>query len=58
MTAVILLNDKTIKTYHLTGFQTLRGDENVMEKQLWQVLQHGGWIVARKRMHPYKRNSA
>jgi len=58
MTAVILLNDITIKTYHLTGFQTLKGDENVMEKQLWQVLQHGGWIVARNWVHPYKGNSA
>jgi len=43
--------------YYLTELKTWRRHENVLDKQSWLSLQHGGWIVARNWLHPYKRNS-
>jgi hypothetical protein len=34
--------------------RTWRGDENVLDKQLYIFLQNGCWIVARIWVQPYK----
>jgi len=58
MAAIVVLNGIRITTYQLIGFRIWRTDENILDKQWWLDLQHGGWIVAGDWVHHYRRNSA